>query len=744
MKQMTDIKLFVKLLVIMVGVSIGAGAINTGFLFYDALDARKEILIEEASRYRRALISVVQYHELHGAQHHPKEYAADKNYVLRATANQVRIASSIEGISGDINIIIGALQNKDTGYITFFSKDMPRDIMMGSARAAPMQLALRGKTGTIRERDYKGDYVLAAYTYEDSLGLGIVAKSHIEDIVFRFIKGAIFTTTPALLLVLVGVFFFWRMGNRLVSKLRKDNELYKRMALDLESANKDLAESEERLQRFFDAAFEGIVITEAGVFIDCNKHFAKMFGYTIEEVIGMPVSTLVYPDDLPMVRNNIAREYSEAYEHRSIHKDGSVLLCEVHGQMSHLKGRKVRITAIHDLKEREKKVEAIKELADRKQHASKMEAIGNFASGIAHDFNNTLTPIIGHCDLLFLKLDKENPIHKGITKIYAAAQTAHLLVKRIQTFTRKDPAPAAIIPLRVDACIKEAFEFLRSITPKSIDMEMCMEDNLGMVTTTDVMIRQILMNLVKNSAHAIGDDHGTITIDVSNEIIRVERWGLAIGEYVKIEVEDNGCGMPEEVLEQALDPYYTTKDQEGTGLGLTVVHGILDNHKGLIHLQSTEDMGTKATVYLPVINGAEDTYDSCNLNEPVPLGDGQKILFVDDEESISNMAKAVLTTLQYNVTIVSGSKEALREICLNPTGYDVLMTDLTMPHMSGIELIEEAKKVNPELKTVLSSGLGLNGKYRADLYSNLINVYMQKPVTRREYGRILSELFKKS
>ena len=738
---MTDFRVFIKLLVIMTMVSLAAIIITTGLLYRDAVNGREEILIEVAARYRRALVAAVEFNELHMTTDHHKILSHDKDYVLKQVTKMIKRASQLAGLRGDIDVAVAILRNNEVWFLTHRIGEEYIKIPMGSDLAVPMQRALKGEEGTIRNHDYDGKHVVAAYVYIESIGLGIVAKSRTYDINMRFVQGAITAILPAVLLVLLGSYYFYRTTNHIVKRLRSDNLRFRRMAEELKAANKDLGESEQRLQCFFQAAFEGIVITEDEIFIDCNQRFADMFGYTVKEIIGMKIMELVYPDDCAMVTKHIQEEYLESYEHRSIHKNGSIIHCEVHGQTGYLKGKKVRITAIHDLAERVRRIQATKELAARKRQTSKMEAIGNFASGIAHDFNNTLTPIIGNCDLLLLKTDKDDERYENINKIYAAAETAHLLVKRIQIFTRKDPAPAEIIPLKVDACIEEAFEFLRSITPTSIHMEMNMEPNLGLVSTTDVMIRQILMNLVKNAAHAIGEDQGTIKIDVSNDIIRVERFGLVTGEYVKIDIEDNGCGMPEEVLEQALDPYYTTKDEEGTGLGLAVVQGILESHKGLIHLQSDEGLGSKVTIYLPVINGAQDSHNHCTLDEPIALGDQQRIIFVDDEEAIANMAGDVLSSLQYDATAFTDSTAALKEICLNPTAYDCLMTDLTMPHMNGIELIMEAKKVNPGLKVILSSGLGTDGRSRADLYSNLIDVYLQKPVTRREYASVLSDLF---
>ncbi len=738
---MTDFRVFMKLLIVMMTVSLGAVAITTGLLYYDALQGREEILTQVAARYRRAITATGQQHEIHIVKSgkHPEGYVLDqlKKAIVRTAA--------LSGFRGDIEIAVAVLEGDLMIFLTQRVRGKePRTILMGSNIAIPMQMALKGKNGTIRSIDYNGDRVLAAYTKVEGFKLGIVAKSLTDDINFRFVKGSVTAVMPAIMLVILGAWFFHRTTRHIVEGLKEDNQKFQRMAKAMAKFNQGMLESEQRLKCFFDAAFEGITITENGLFIDSNKQFAEMYGYTIEELIGMPVADLVHPEDRARVQKNIS-ESSEAYEHRSVHKDGTIIFVEVHGQVSEFDGRRVRITAIHDLAERIKKVAAIKELSERKVQSSKMEAIGNFAAGIAHDFNNALQPIIGNCELLTLKIDESSDVQAekcrpNVSKILAAAETAQLLVRRIQTFTRKDDSGPLAIALRVDECIKESFEFLRSITPKTIDMDMQLEPNLSLISPTDVMIRQILMNLVKNAAHAIGDKPGNIYIDVSNEPILYERFGLTAGDYVKIEVEDDGCGMPEKVLEQALDPYYTTKSEEGTGLGLAVVHGILDSHNGLIHLQSEEGLGTKATIYVPALEGDVNVPDACGIDEPVVMGENQRILFVDDEENITAWAKDMLTLLQYEVIIFTDPEDAFKEFCINPTAYDVLMTDLTMPSMTGIELSRRVRKINPAIKIILSSGLGTNGKFKLEAYGDLVDAYMQKPITRREYARCLAEI----
>jgi PAS domain S-box-containing protein len=746
--HMTDLRVFVKLLLVMMSVSIGAIGITAGLLYIDATEGREKLLIETANRYRRALTSVVEYYKIHAVGEHSDQLKQDENYILKQITKIIKKATSPVRLHTDIEIAI-ALKVKDELWFLTRSEMGAKGrfiIKMGSNLAIPMQLAFQGKEGTIRNRDFRGDRVIAAYTRIKGIDLGIVAKSNLKYINLRFLKEAAVATLPAIILVLLGAWYFWRTTNRFIVKLREDGERHRHIATKLDEANKNLAESEQRLKCFFDAAFEGIAITKDGLLIDGNDRFSAMFGYTSEEMIGMPVSNLMHEEDLELVSHNMKMEYTEPYEHRSIKKDGNIIFVEVHAQQSFYQGQSVRVTAIHDLTAHKQALEEVRRLEAKQRQSSKLEAIGSFASGIAHDFNNALQPIIGNCDLLSLKINgcRDSEIRKclaNVKKIMGAAETAQLLVRRMQTFTRREADPNVMVPLKIDTCMKEAFEFLRSIIPTSIDMEMDLEVDLGQVSTTDVMIRQVMMNLVKNSAHAIGDEAGRILINVTNETIRVERWGLTAGEYVRIEIEDDGCGMPDEVLERALDPYYTTKDKEGTGLGLAVVQGILESHKGLIHLQSTEGLGTKVSVYLPTLEGNGNEKEFCDIEDLVILGNNERILFVDDEKSIVQMAKDVLTSLQYDVTVFTDSKEAFREFCKNPSYFDALMTDLTMPGMTGIELIREVKIINPEIKVVLSSGFGSNGQYKADLHGDLVDIYMQKPITRRQYSEILRDLF---
>jgi PAS domain S-box-containing protein len=519
----------------------------------------------------------------------------------------------------------------------------------------------------------------------------------------------------------------------------------KRSEESLEKALRDTSESEDRLQCFFDAAFEGIAISKNGKFIDGNKRFSSMFGYEYEEMLGMSIKGLVHKDDWELVLKNIESNYEEAYEHRSIHKDGSIRYLQVHGQSTQFEGCTVRITAVNDITDRKKAERELIEAYKYQTSRSRMEALGNFATGIAHDFNNALTPILGNCELLLADMQGEcKPIYiPRVRSIMAAAETASLLVHRMQTFTRDSDSLENIAPLRIQSCLIETFKFLRSIIPTSVVIETHIEEPLRVVRANDITLRQILMNLCKNSSQSMEDETGEISIDVCNEEIVVERFGLTKGKYISITVEDNGRGMSPEVLDKALDPYFTTKPVgEGTGIGLSVVNNIVRGYGGIVRIYSEEENGTKVVIYIPAVEDSESVKE-CRINVEIILGNKEQVLLVDDEPSVIGATASLVESLNYIVTPFTSGIEALAEFEMNPDKYELVITDLTMPVMTGVELINEIRKIRPEIKIILCSGLGSNGKRAADMTADPINGYLSKPVTRADYSTVLSSVLKK-
>jgi signal transduction histidine kinase len=463
-------------------------------------------------------------------------------------------------------------------------------------------------------------------------------------------------------------------------------------------------------------------------------------------MVGMPIRDFVFKDDYQLVYNNIKREHTDPYEHRALHRDGSIRHVEVCGRHVQYHGMPVRVTSVHDITDKKLADEQISKLNDHQKQVSKMEAIGNFASGIAHDFNNAMQPVIGNCDLILHDLktaDHCERCKKNVLSILAAAETATRLVHRIQSFTRKGSKIEQLRTLRLDRCLTETFDFLRSMIPKSIEMELDVAGDLHLVTATDITIRQILMNLCKNAAQAIPENIGKITIRALNDEVFVERYGIRPGKYIRLEVEDNGSGMDREILDKALDPYFTTKRvDEGTGIGLSVVHGIVSSYNGFIRLYSEPENGTTVLVYIPVVEDIGQNIIECKI-EDIKLGNGEHILLVDDEEAIIEAISRTLESLNYKVTSYVNSIKAFKKFAEDPQKYDILVTDLTMPGMTGVALIKEIKNIKPEIKIVLCSGLGSNGYLAKDIFGDSVGVFMTKPVTRRGYGESLAKILGK-
>ena len=735
---------FAKLVSIMTLVSLLAIGITTFFLYKDEVNKQGERLMQEVARVKRMTISMVDYHIICVSEgHHPKD--KDPDHVKTATIKQLH--DSLTGLPpGDIEITVGYLRNKQIWWISqsFAQERLYVPIQMGHIWAIPMQLALQQKAGLIRDKDYGGNDVLAAYDYVKSIEVGIVAKIYMSSIYDRFVRGAFFACIPAVLLIFLGVAAFIWVSNPIVAQLEKDNEELRLLTdekLAIEKVHQALVQSVPGMIYMGDEFWSAKIIGGS-----------DLIGYSEEEINALPNRWLdiIHPKDRQAIfnesegMNDIDGELVQQY--RIITKNRKTRWVEDRKVLTRENDKTTVTGIVFDITSRVKSNERLKQAELHEVQISKMEAIGNFASGIAHDFNNALTPIVGRCDVLLYEMGKSNKCRRHILEILAAAETAARLVKRIQSYTRKGSAELqATNTLRLGGCLKETFEFLRSMIPKSIEMEIEIDPNLGLVKASDISIRQILMNLCKNSAQAMGNDIGKIRIGATNDRVFTRRYGIPQGNYVRIEVEDNGHGMSREIIEKALDPYFTTKEfGEGTGIGLSVVSGIVGGYNGFVRLYSEENKGTTILIYLPIVKDTGQKIVECKMDEEIPMGEGEHILLVDDEEAIIDAISRTLESLNYKVTGYKSSLKAFEDFALDPEKYDVLITDLTMPEMTGLTLIKEIKNIKPEIKIVLCSGLGSNGDNLEDVFGDSLGVYMTKPVTRRGYGEILAKILGRS
>lgn len=337
------------------------------------------------------------------------------------------------------------------------------------------------------------------------------------------------------------------------------------------------------------------------------------------------------------------------------------------------------------------------------QQSQKMEAIGTLAGGIAHDFNNILTAIIGYSEMTLAIVEKGSILEDNIKEVITAGNRATDLVRQILAFSRQSAQEA--IPIMPSLIVKEAIKLLRSATPTTIDIKQNIKSD-SLIMGDQTRIHQVLMNLCTNAVHAMEEAGGTLTVDLTDvlldESFRSQYADIAPGKYLKLTISDTGTGIKPDIIESIFDPYFTTKEPgEGTGLGLSVVHGIVKGLNGEITVASELGRGSTFTVYLPIL---EKSVEFKPTTVEIPPVGNETVLLVDDDASIVNMCQQMLVSLGYTVTKRTSSIEALELFKNRPDDFDLVLTDMTMPNITGDRLAIELMKIRPDIPVILCTG----------------------------------------
>lgn len=470
-----------------------------------------------------------------------------------------------------------------------------------------------------------------------------------------------------------------------------------------------LRNSEARFRTAFENASVGMTLVDLnGVYLEVNLALARMIGHRPADMIGRPVADFTHPEDIGFRSQFLSdllegRISSGEQERRFVHKDGSTVWTLIWASLHRdLSGRPLYfISLVQDLSDRKKADEEKGKLESQLLQAQKMEAIGSLAGGIAHDFNNILSAIIGYTELSMLS---DGAPVDYLQEALKAANRAKDLVKQILSFSRQTDEER--MPVLVGMVVKEVAKFLRASIPTTIDIHCEIDETTGSVLANSVELHQILMNLCTNAVHAIGGQAGRVEIRVK----RVEIDGcqchafpdLDPGVYVELAVTDSGQGIRPEIKERIFDPYFTTKEKGvGTGLGLAVVHGIVKKSNGTIRVESLPGRGSTFSIYLPQI---ERSSAASAQPSRLPLGGFGKILFVDDEKMIADIGEKILKRLGYDVVSRTSPVEALELFKAKPRAFDLVISDQTMPGITGDGLARELMKINPDIPVILCTG----------------------------------------
>ncbi len=369
------------------------------------------------------------------------------------------------------------------------------------------------------------------------------------------------------------------------------------------------------------------------------------------------------------------------------------------------------------------------------RHTQKMEAIGTLAGGIAHDFNNVLTPIMGYSEIIRMKMRQSGSGDKTtldyLEEILRAAKRAKSLVEQILTFSRSSEKKE--LRQYIHPIVKEVMKLMHVTLPTTIQIHEEIDEQCGMVSVDPVQIHQILINLCTNSAHAIAGNRGSLTV----KLVKAERDEIG-RDWLELSVADSGCGIEPQILDRIFEPYFTTKEKSrGTGMGLAMVHGIISRQGGRITVESQVGIGTVFRVFLP-ISTASTLPEQIVATGEIARGTG-RILLVDDEEQVVQVTGQMLGSLGYQVTGRTSANEALDLFADSSQAYDLLITDLTMPELTGVELSNRCKAIRPELPVILFTGYSEQFSKEAARQAG-VNEYCTKPLSLRELATVVRRI----
>jgi len=477
------------------------------------------------------------------------------------------------------------------------------------------------------------------------------------------------------------------------------------------AAEEALRESEEKYRELTELAPQTVFETDAsGRITYLNRFGFKMSAFGEEDLAaGIKLKDLCRDgcNDLnvkDLIHADGACGRVKVTECNLFKKDGTEFPAIIYsspvirnGVLSGLRG------IIIDITERKQAEVERKRLETELMHAHKMEALGRFAGGIAHDFNNILSAVIGYTDLSLMNLEDPKYIEDNLNEVSKAARRAKELVQQIMTFSRK--TNQEFVPVKLNEVIEEALKILRPSIPESVEISTELEKEPVTVLANPTQIHQVLFNLCSNAIHAM-NDRGKLEIILRNvefkECQMVGAKEIGPGRFAELIIADTGVGMDSEIQKRIFEPFFTTKEVgKGVGMGLSVVHGIINSHDGAIKVHSEVGRGTSFYIYFPEASISKVDYSM--PQDEVPVG-SERILFVDDEPSLADIGKRMLEELGYKVTSVTDSRKALEIFLSAPDNYDLLITDQVMPVLTGCELVLEIRKIRGGFPAVICSG----------------------------------------
>ncbi len=505
--------------------------------------------------------------------------------------------------------------------------------------------------------------------------------------------------------------------------------------------NEVLRESEKNYRDLYDNAPDMFLSVDAKTaeILNCNQTLSNNTGYTKEEILGRSIFDMYTLESSEHAKNHVFPLFAKdgiitGEELQVQRKDGSIIDVSLNVlPVRDEKGDIIHSRSIWRDITRQKKLES------QIQQLQKMETIATFAGGIAHDFNNILGTIIGCTELSLEDSPIDSILYENLQQVHSAGLRAKDLVQQILTFSRH--AEQELKPVRVQTIIEDAIKMSRSMLPSTIEIQKSISSQCGLIIADATQVNQITMNLITNAYHAMQETGGTLKISLGEVDLRgddLRDAAMSPGSYVCLSVSDTGIGMDKTTLDRIFDPYFTTKGKDkGTGLGLAVVHGLVKKFNGDINVYSEPGKGTTFNVYVPKM---QDNAEIKEVECTSPIQKGKEhILFVDDDESLVRTGRLMLERLGYHVTGETNSVDAINSFQADPYKFDLVVTDMTMPNMTGVQVAQKLLEIKPETPIIICTGFNeLITKEKAAALG--IRGFVLKPMLGAEIAKTIREV----
>ncbi|WP_349743634.1 hybrid sensor histidine kinase/response regulator [Roseateles cavernae] len=510
----------------------------------------------------------------------------------------------------------------------------------------------------------------------------------------------------------------------------------------------DLKLSRDRYMDLYDFAPVGyMTLSHDGEIVQLNLTCAAMLGGRREHLLHTRFAQSVAPAELDRWYEHFLQTLHRGSRHRLellLHGVGEL---GFHAQLDCVRVKaKLNISMVRvvvtDISERKKAEADRQQFEAQLHHIQKMESIGTLAGGIAHDFNNILGAILGNVDLARAELGLPHAALSNLDEIHKASVRARNLVRQILTFSRREPQELQTQPLR--PVVEETYKLLRATLPAGVEIHLALSDVPLHVQADATQIQQVLMNLCTNAWHALKDGAGRIDIGLEpvwlDGVAARRLGGLAQGAYVRLWVSDNGAGIPAEIRERIFEPFFTTKPVgRGTGLGLSVVHGILTAHHGAIEVESEPGRGSRFHMYVPCVEAQVDVASAQAVQAQPFQGHGEHVLYVDDDETMTLMVERILQRAGYRVSIFQDAQQAITAVREHPETFDFVVTDFNMPDCSGLDIAHAVARVRPDMPVVISTGL-ITEELRNDVRNTSVRGLLEKQNTSQDLGDMVGRI----